>query len=65
MKFTVKSGMGFSDEGIVYNAPVIARKLNGFIVRWNDGTEGFVCKSDIDVIEISAEEKEVKVRWDY
>ena len=63
MKFKVKGGQGFNDEGIIHNDPVVGYRLNGYIVN-HDGEEYFIPFCLIDVIEISKEEKNVPTRWD-
>lgn len=62
MKFVIKKGQGFNDEGIVHDDPVVGYKLNGFIVNHN-GEEYFIPYCLINVIEISEEEKKAEMRW--
>ena len=45
-----------------YSDPVIARKLNGYILE-HDGEEYFVDRDYIKVLEISDEEKNKPIRW--
>ena len=62
MKFRLKKYKGFVDTEKVYDDKVVARKLNGYIVNHN-GEECFVCREDINIIEISEEEKNAEYRW--
>ena len=67
MIFEIKEGRGFYDEGAVYTAPVIARKLNGYKVPARnpeyDGQFAFLCFEDIHVLEISDAEKNMPIEW--
>ena len=63
MRFMIKYGRQFSNEGVVYSAPVIARKLNGYKVINPDGDPTFICKDDVDVLEISEQEKGMPIEW--
>ena len=62
MIFKMKKGLGFSDENRWHDDPVVARKLNGFIVNHN-GEECFVPSDVIDIAYISEEEKRKAIRW--
>ena len=65
MRFKTKKERNLNDRGeIIYDAKVIARKLNGYIVQ-NESADGetFICSDDIDVVEISEEEKNASIRW--
>ena len=61
MKFEIKKGRGFSNEGEQYNAEVIAKKLNGFVVKGQEGGSTFICNDDITIIEISEDERKLKI----
>lgn len=63
MKFKIKTGRGFGNEGKIYTAPVIARKLNGFKVKVDDNSVAFICTDDIEIIEISEQEKAIPIEW--
>ena len=62
MKFKLKAGKGFCDEHVIYNDPVIFRRLNGFVVEHN-GEEIFLLRDDINVLEISKDEKYAPLLW--
>ena len=61
MKFRFTK-QGFSDTNKVYSDPVVARKLNGYIVNHN-GEEYFVDRDYIQIISISDEESNTPIRW--
>ena len=63
MTFRTKTGKGFVCEGKEFTAPVVARKLNGYKVLNPEGNIAFLCFEDIDIIEISDEEKNMPIEW--
>lgn len=63
MTFEIKKSRNFNNSGAVYTAPVIARKLNGYKVMNAEGEIAFVCNSDINIIDISDEEKNMQIEW--
>lgn len=55
---------GCVDKGKIIKAPVIERKLNGYVVLSKLGHCGiFVQNSDIKIWEISEEEKNLPISW--
>lgn len=67
MTFRLRAGRGFGDEGAVYTAPVIARKINGYKVPEPnpeyDGQFAFLVFEDIEILDISDEEKNMPIEW--
>jgi len=63
MKFKIKESRNFNNSGEVYSAPVVARKLNGYMVLTPEGGRTFLCFSDIDVISIADREKNMAIEW--
>ena len=63
MTFKIKTSRNFNNSGKVYTAPVVARKLNGYMVSNPDGNTTFICFDDIDVISISDDEKNMPIAW--
>lgn len=63
MTFKIKTGRGFCNEGEMYSAPVVARKLNGYKVMNPENEIEFVCSDDIDIVSISDEEKTIPIEW--
>lgn len=61
MRFRIKTGRGFGDEGKVFTAPIIAKKFNGYKVINPEGNECFLCFEDIDIVELSEDEKNLRV----
>lgn len=62
MTFRIKTGRGFGDEGMVFTAPIIEKKFNGYKVLNFEGDDiAFLCFTDIDILELSEEEKQMKV----
>ena len=60
MIFRVKPGKGM-DSDKVHVDPVVARKLNGYVVRHN-GEEVFICSDDIEILFMKKEERELPIR---
>lgn len=63
MTFKIKESRNFNNSGEVYSAPVIARKLNGYMVLDPDKNPTFICFDDIDIINISDDEKNMPIAW--
>ncbi len=63
MKFKIKESRNFNNSGEVYEAPIVARKLNGYKVLDPNGNETFICISDIDILELSEDEKNIPIDW--
>ena len=63
MKFKIREDRNFNNSGKVYTAPVVARKLNGYKVLNPDKEITFICSTDIQVLEISEEEKNMPIEW--
>lgn len=61
MVFKIKETRHFNSSGKVFSAPVIGRKLNGYIVVNDEGNNVFVCADDIDILEITADEKQMAI----
>lgn len=57
MTFQIKTGKQFNNEGAVYTAPIVARKINGFKVIDDEGEITFICNEDIKVLSMSEAEK--------
>lgn len=62
MKFRIKNKQ-FVNDGAVYTATVVARKLNGYKVINPEGNVTFICLDDIDVLELSEAEKKMQVEF--
>ena len=62
MKFRLKKYRGFCDTNKIYDDKVVARRMNGYIVE-HIGEECFLCRNDIEIIEISDEEQNANIRW--
>lgn len=63
MTFKVREDRNFNDSGKVYTAPVVARKLNGYMVLTPDKERWFLSFDDIKVLNISEEEKNLPIEW--
>ena len=63
MTFRIRESRHFNNSGEVYTAPVIARKLNGYKVEGPDGEVTFICREDIEILEISEHEKNMPIEW--
>lgn len=63
MTFKIKTGKGFNNEGEIYTTEVVARKLNGYKVINPEGNITFICFDDINIIDISNEEKNIPIEW--
>lgn len=61
MKFKIKESRNFNNSGEIYTAPVVTRKLNGYKVLSEYGSVEFICSDDIDILEISADEKQMAI----
>lgn len=61
MVFKIKPSRNFANSGEIYTAPVVARKLNGYKVLGEDGNVEFICSDDIDILEITADEKQMAI----
>lgn len=61
MTFRIKMGRQLYSEGKTFSAPVVAKKLNGYKVLNPDGNIAFLCLSDIDIISMSEDEKQMPV----
>lgn len=62
MKFRIKNKQ-FVNDGAIYSAMVVARKLNGFKVINPEGNITFICSDDIDVLELSEAEKKMQIEF--
>lgn len=63
MTFRVRKDRFFCNGGEVYTATVVARKLNGYKVLNPDGEPTFVCFDDIEILDVSDEEKNMPIEW--
>lgn len=63
MVFKIKETRHFNSSGKVFSAPVISRKLNGYIVVNEEGNNVFVCTDDIDIISISDSERKMAIEF--
>lgn len=63
MTFKIKESRNFNNSGIIYTAPVVSRKLNGYNVINAYGEIAFLCSSDIDILDISEEEKNKPIEF--
>lgn len=55
---------GCRDKGMIIKAPVIERKLNGYVVLSKHGDHGiFIQFSDMKIWEISEAEKNLPISW--
>ena len=62
MTFRIREGKQFVSGGQVFTAPIIARKLNGYVVEGQgEGTTAFLQFEDIEVIHLTDEEKEMRL----
>lgn len=62
MTFRIKQRQ-FNNDGAVYTAPVIAKKINGYKVLDPEGNVTFICNSDIDILEMSDDEKHISIEF--
>lgn len=55
----IKEKAGFSDSGMLYTFKITGRYYNGYQYEASDGERYPVLLEDIDIIEITEEEKNV------
>ena len=63
MVFRIKSGKGFNNEGEVYETEIVERKLNGYKVINPDKEITFITFDDIEIIELTEQEKNLPITW--
>ena len=63
MTFKIKESRNFNNSGIIYTAPVVSRKLNGYNVVNAYGEIAFLCDSDIDILYISDYERTIPIEF--
>ena len=61
MTFKIKMGKHFVSEGKSFTTTIIEKKFNGYKVINPEGNEAFLCFDDIEIIELSEAEKNLKV----
>ena len=62
MLFKIKEKQ-FVNDGCVYSAEIVARKLNGYKVINPEGNITFVCFDDIDILQLSEKEKKLPIEF--
>ena len=62
MTFRIREGKGFGDEGMTFTAPIIARKLNGYVVEGQSkDSTAFLQFEDIEILHLTEQEKALEV----
>lgn len=61
MTFRIKTGKHFVNKGETYTTTIIEKKFNGYKVINPEGNIVFICFDDIEIIELSESETDLKV----